>query len=865
MLEQRGIATPREMSEAIARCQLHGGDVTTSLLQFVSADETQLSAALSECYGLPAAAVGLLPGPDDATLRSFPRDVAERYCCFPLEATPGRLVLAVAHPLEPALRDELASTLGVSIEQRVALEVRIRQAQAHFYGMPLSARNQRGIARLEGDVEGAGHETPLGMWSEAQLSTLPRPPSEVSAARDSQRPPSVRPRSPTPRDGTSAVRDGLGAVRYGTSAPPPSSGTRASRRRGPMPLAQARDELGRAGTRNDVLDIFFGFASQFFEYSALFAVHNSLAEGLDAWGKGADRDTVLGIGVPLDLPSSLSEVAESCKVRLTRLGKEGIDRTLAADLQRQFNAKALVLPVSLRGRCAVLLYADNGEADVVEREIADVIAIAPDVANALGRIILQRKKEVARQKSPDNADLSSLARRSQPAAANELGQPSTEPPSLLDALEPIVNENREKSRNNARRSSRPDASAAPLRAERESGSVSAQPVVSIGPDVPSPSPPLAGDVGPRSDPNSGEDPVFLLARPQGKARLTPVPPPPRPLPVIEKPPVSITHPARVIGKGPRLPSVIVDPESADAEASERLTRAAAITRAPTQARAESSGRRPLVPQLADAPRTLSPPQYERFATRRARTDGAASAQRGARERAAQRRDQQERDARRERQDERQSYERQVAPERELERREPPPSAPDPTDAAIDAGGLAAAALADVLASPSRTALHPASVDLAEPPSVPGALLEASADEPHDESASAEEPADEDAIGATSSNAWPPPIMDHSPPPRQPPLTALVPIIIADPPKGRRGYTSRTATTARPGSRPGIKSSVQRPGSIPPIHSPAAPTVPSPARARRVEPAVAEPLPSAPQQPAPNAETPIAVSADAAAP
>ena len=77
-----------------------------------------------------------------------------------------------------------------------------------------------------------------------------------------------------------------------------------------MTLARAREELARATSRNEVLDVFFGFACQFFEYSALFAVHNALAEGLDAWGKGADRETVLGIGVPLDLPSSLSEAAE---------------------------------------------------------------------------------------------------------------------------------------------------------------------------------------------------------------------------------------------------------------------------------------------------------------------------------------------------------------------------------------------------------------------------------------------------------------------------------------------------------------------------------------------------------------------------
>src|SRR5690606_27832423 len=124
--------------------------------------------------------------------------------------------------------------------------------------------------------------------------------------------------------------------------------------------------------------------------------------------------------------------------------------------------------------------------------------------------------------------------------------------------------------------------------------VAGQRVVSIGPDSDgaSPSPP-PGEVGASGDAGHGEDPVFLLARPQGKRRLTPMP---RPLTTVEKPQVSITHPAPIIATRPRLPSVIVDPESADPEASERLTRAAAITRAPTQAR-NGSARRPLVPEL----------------------------------------------------------------------------------------------------------------------------------------------------------------------------------------------------------------------------------------------------------------------------
>jgi hypothetical protein len=731
MLEQRGIATPREMSEAIARCQLHGGDLTTSLLQFMSADETLLSATLSECYGLPAAAVGLLPAPDDGALRSLPRDVAERYCCFPVEAGPGRLVLAVAHPLEAGLREELSLTLGVMIEERVALEVRIRQALSRFYGLPLSARNQRGIARLEGDFEAVGHETPLGLWSDSQLSNLPRPPSDLpTGQRDSMRPPSVRQRRATE------------APRHGSSAPP-SSGSRSSRRRGPLSLARAREELGRATTRNDVLDIFFGFASQFFEYSALFAVHNSLAEGLDAWGKGADRDAVLGIGVPLDLPSSLSEAAESCKVRLTRLGKEGIDRTLMTDLQRQFNAKALVLPVSLRGRCAVLLYADNGEVDVVEREVADVIAIAGDVANALGRIILQRKKEGARQRGTEAPERSgAVFERPSLVAASNLGGASDAIPIPLHDAERVPRRPVLAIGPGPDPGAEPDADSSPM-LSRELADESPQPASSDS----------------QSEPGPGEDPVFLLGRPQGKGGAQPGPPLRSPFALVQKPPVSITHPAPIIGSRPRLPSVIVDPESADPEGSERATRAAALTRAPTQARS-SAVRRPAVPPPADAPRTLGPRERETHATA---TDAGATTQ-----------------------------------------------SPFQLDEAHDADAMEALAVNEV--------------EAVRQPSEAEALRQEQ----------------EEAMDATARRGWPPPIMDNSPPPRQPPLTALVPIIIADPPKNKRGYAgSRSSSTDRAGLKPSVaRTAPTRASSNPPAssHGPASPTVPSPARARKVPPA-----------------------------
>jgi hypothetical protein len=337
VLEQRGVASPREVSEAMARSQLHGGDVTTSLLQFSSIDEAALSEALSECYGLPPAEVGLLPTPDDPE-RLLPRELAERYCCFPLSGEPGQLVVAVARPLDAGLKEELGFALGVQVLERVALEARIRQAISLCYGGSLSEQDQQAIARLDGEAGGASAEASREAWPETELSELPRPPSEPP----SQQPP-IEARTDWEREWQNAESAAKRPI-----APKPAP---RARRRGPFTLAMAREELARATERDQVLAAFFSFACQFFEYSALFAVHNAIAEGLNATGPGADQEAIQAVGVPLDLPSSLSEAAESCNVRITRLGREGIDRTLAADLRRQPEARVLILPVSLRGRC----------------------------------------------------------------------------------------------------------------------------------------------------------------------------------------------------------------------------------------------------------------------------------------------------------------------------------------------------------------------------------------------------------------------------------------------------------------------------------------------------------------------------------
>lgn len=191
----------------------------------------------------------------------------------------------------------------------------------------------------------------------------------------------ARPQSLPPRPG--------GARKQASSKPARSAG---KRHRGPYSAALVEEDLRSAASTSEVLSAFFDFAAQYFEYSALFAVHGDIAEGREAAGPGTDRSGITKIGVPLDIPSTLARARDQNTFLLERLDKKGLDSNLAKDLRRGFEARALILPVGVRGRCVLLFYGDEGKQDVELSEVGDVLAMASLVASSLERILAQRKR-----------------------------------------------------------------------------------------------------------------------------------------------------------------------------------------------------------------------------------------------------------------------------------------------------------------------------------------------------------------------------------------------------------------------------------------------------------------------------------------
>lgn len=394
---KHNVASVRDVEEAIARQAMYGGDLVTNLLELSAVSEGPLAQVLAESYEVEVAPVGELPSSSADVLRLVPKDLARRFGLYPLERRDDALLVAVAEPLPAEVESDLGFSLGLRIEQRVALAVRVQQALARDYALPMEQRSERILAKL------AGRPDP-------NPSVVPAAPTPVPAPVVPQLPePPVIAHKPAP------ARAPVDFSTLTRKEPKP-------RRLGPYTPAMAERDLLEATETEDVLRAFFDFASQYFEYSAMFALHGDLAEGRDAAGSGAPRARVLSLGIPLDLPSALSRAAASDRYSLLRLGTGGLDGALARDLDRRPGPQVLMLPIRVRKRTVLVLYGDHGAQDVQLDAIGQVISFAPLVSNTLEHLILKRKQAgmaslPPRMQQPKRAPKAPLPRPEERAAA----------------------------------------------------------------------------------------------------------------------------------------------------------------------------------------------------------------------------------------------------------------------------------------------------------------------------------------------------------------------------------------------------------------------------------------------------------------
>ena len=599
LIVQREVATMRQVEEALARQVIYGGDLVTNLLEVARIDEGVLTRLLAESMHLTAAPAGELPVAAERVWALVPPELAAQRSVVPLELDGERLVLAVTEPMPGDIEEQLAFALGMTIEQRAAPAVRVKQAIARIYGVPLERRMQRLLARLAGEASTSGSmPPPLGAvpW----VMEPPRPPSAPPGRSTARNFPAARAASSGPMPAAPALSappappPAAEATEVADSAPPsaplvperrtgllqrdvPHSVRTARRRRGPVTFETAKHEADEAADRDALLDLFFDFARQFFDYSVMFLVHGDIAEGRDAFGAGASRERVAGIGIPLDLPGLIATVREKRQAMITRAPADGLDAELLGDLQRARDAEVAIVPLVVRTRAVAVLMGDCGDHGVDRSTVQQIIAFAGVIGKAFERLIVRKKLDGFIAGNSKGAALG----RVDPTLVSK--KPSVRPPSLVPSkvhgpappptaniasVRPIVGPPipREEPPESAPRPRGPAAS--PARPEVQQARTRSAP-----PPSPSPSPPRVAPAVPAlpvvtpGGPESDHQARMLFDELGWGSQVEDIPPPPPSAAIAvpaHRPPLRHTDPPN------ELPSVIVDMDRELAALVERL-------------------------------------------------------------------------------------------------------------------------------------------------------------------------------------------------------------------------------------------------------------------------------------------------------
>lgn len=486
----REIASMKEVEEALARQVLYGADLVTNLLEVIGAEkEAALAYVLAEHYGLRPWPSGPLPEAPRELREKVSAELATRHLFAVIGTEPGKLLVATLEPLPEDVKAALEEATSTEIVEHAVPSIRIRQALARDHGVPLERRFTRLLARLDARPDPAP-------------STVP-PPDAGAAPVDVPR---------FPRAFTTELATVTTDELHAPSAPPPArllrwvrsarpATAKGKRRRGPFTAGDAEEAFDAATSPEDVLGTVFDFARQFFAFTALFVVHGDLAEGRDAWGPGATREEVAGIGVPLDLPSCLSLARNRGNALGVTLDPHGLDAAIAKDLKRPVTASVVVLPLTVKSRTVALLWGDDGTTDLELSDVGDAWAIVALGAQALGRIARARRKKAQSGAAAPAPDSTRPPRRTTLAgfAAVQEPRPQDSPrEKQAEALARALGVETTKPTPAPVNAPSPSPPAAEPLARRTTETFSVKPAT-LPPPAPAPPPEPSPDSAPRSD------------------------------------------------------------------------------------------------------------------------------------------------------------------------------------------------------------------------------------------------------------------------------------------------------------------------------------------------------------------------------
>ncbi|MCB9666737.1 MAG: HEAT repeat domain-containing protein [Myxococcales bacterium] len=164
----------------------------------------------------------------------------------------------------------------------------------------------------------------------------------------------------------------------------------------PLSLHAAAERLARSRDREEIMEVLAKYGSQFFDFLAIFAVHQGIAHGKISAGPDTLSQGLIGrSSIDLNAPLVFRELLRDLKPKIIDLNLSEATRNAVEHFPRLDFQPALFIPIHVRRRVVLLVYGDRGGHDLSLDSFSKLLAFGAHVGNALEALILRRKLQTS--------------------------------------------------------------------------------------------------------------------------------------------------------------------------------------------------------------------------------------------------------------------------------------------------------------------------------------------------------------------------------------------------------------------------------------------------------------------------------------
>jgi hypothetical protein len=428
-LLSKGKITEDQLARALHDQTFYGERLGTSLIKLGFVDEDTLGEYLADLAHTRYAPAQRLESIRAEVIAAVPPRLAAKYRIVPIAIEGRKLHLAMRDPKDLIALDEIAFLTGLSIEPYVATEYRLVKAIERHYQIALETKK---TIPVSGSTQGPTPPKRGATPAPAPASAKPAQPEigldglPIDADPDPFDQPFVASRStPTaaPQESEEPVPASLAAWREAQQEIPevfPEKAGAAGRRGAtaaapaparheparaaavlaspvaapvapPLTMEAISGRLRAAETRDEVFDAVLDFAAARLRRAALFIVQQDRALGWSGRGEGLTTARIRNVAVPFDRPSLFVFFRSGGDYFYGPVPDLPANARFYLDMGCPPPARVLLLPLTIKDKPSVLLYADNASEATTAPDVQQFRRLLQKAALALEVLILRNK------------------------------------------------------------------------------------------------------------------------------------------------------------------------------------------------------------------------------------------------------------------------------------------------------------------------------------------------------------------------------------------------------------------------------------------------------------------------------------------